>query len=66
MLLPFETNAAAHARCIELLEAGACMVPSNEDGFIVACINICSRKVIKDPKPEKQTPNQLFRTFPTS
>jgi len=53
MLLLPETKAAAHARCIELLEAGACTVPFNDDGFIVACINNCSRKARKDRKSER-------------
>jgi len=40
MLLHFEINAAAHARCMELLEAGACIAPFNNEGFIVACIKV--------------------------
>src|SRR5579862_3106981 len=32
MLFAALSNAAAHARCIELLEAGACIVPFNIDG----------------------------------
>ena len=39
MLLPFATNAAAQARCIELLEAAAWIVPFNCDGRIVAFMN---------------------------
>jgi len=34
--LPFDTNAAAQARCIELLEVGAWRTPFNADGFIIA------------------------------
>jgi len=32
---------------MELLEAGACIAPFNNEGFIVACIKVisCSRKV---------------------
>jgi hypothetical protein len=34
----FETNAAAHALCMELLEAGACTVPDTIDGEMVMFI----------------------------
>jgi hypothetical protein len=40
ILSPPAINAAAHARCIELLEAGAGIVPRTEDGETVICILI--------------------------
>jgi len=33
---PPASSAAAHALCIELLEAGACITPFKRDGLIVA------------------------------
>ena len=37
-VLPFRNNAAAHARCIELLEAGAWMLPFNLELLMVTSI----------------------------
>jgi hypothetical protein len=38
ILSPVEINAAAQALCIELLEAGAGILPRMEDGEMVTCI----------------------------
>jgi hypothetical protein len=34
--LPFASNAAAQALCIELLDVGAWITPFNDDGLIIA------------------------------
>jgi hypothetical protein len=44
-LVPFVTRAAAQARCIELLEAGACTIPFTWEGNIVAFINCSAVKI---------------------
>jgi hypothetical protein len=38
VVAPFDSNAAAHARCIELFDAGACTFPPTDEGFIVTTI----------------------------
>jgi hypothetical protein len=47
MLLPFRTNAAAQALCIELLEAGACIFPTKVDGCMVTFIPLSPKGVLK-------------------
>ena len=37
-VFPLDNNAAAQARCMELLEAGAWMIPFKGDGLIVTFI----------------------------